>query len=140
MNLKVLRNKLLDKGLKITPQRLAVLKAVIKQRNHPTADNIIHLVHKTNPNIASGTIYKILETLVENKLITKVKTDKDVMRYDPILEDHHHLYCIDSERIEDYYDEELSNILKKYFEKKKIPQFEVENIKLQINGKFLNKK
>lgn len=137
MAVKDLRDKLLDKGLKITPQRLAVLKAIIKQRNHPTADNIINLVHKTNPNIASGTIYKILETLVENGLITKVKTDKDIMRYDPIIEDHHHLYCSQSERIEDYYDEELNDILKKYFSKKKIPEFKIENVKLQINGRFI---
>ena len=140
MSVADLRNKLLDKGLKITPQRLAVLKAIIKQTNHPTADNIIHLVQKTNPNIASGTIYKILETLVENKLITKVKTDKDVMRYDPVIEDHHHLYCSQSERIEDYYDEELNEILKEYFSEKKIAEFKIENIKLQINGRFTKTK
>ena len=58
------------------------------------------------------------------------------MRYDPILDDHHHLYCIESDRIEDYFDDELNDILKKYFDKKRIPDFEVDNIKLQLIGKF----
>lgn len=136
MSVKNLRTRLIDRGLKITPQRLAVLQAIEKKRNHPTADNIIKSVQKANPNIASGTIYKILETLVENNLINKVKTDKDIMRYDPITEDHHHLYCIESDRIEDYFDEELNVLLRKYFNNKKIESFDIDSIKLQLIGKF----
>jgi Fur family peroxide stress response transcriptional regulator len=58
------------------------------------------------------------------------------MRYDAILEKHHHLYCADSDRIEDYYDEELNKVLEKYFIKKNIPGFEIKEIRLQISGKF----
>jgi Fur family peroxide stress response transcriptional regulator len=59
------------------------------------------------------------------------------MRYDAFLESHHHLYCSDSDRIEDYLDNELNKILENYFEKKRIPGFKIEDIKLQIIGKFL---
>jgi Fur family peroxide stress response transcriptional regulator len=65
-----------------------------------------------------------------------VKTEKDVMRYDGILQNHHHLYCIESEEIKDYFDEELDDILQKYFEKKNLPDFKIEDIVLQIKGKF----
>jgi Fur family peroxide stress response transcriptional regulator len=58
------------------------------------------------------------------------------MRYDPILEKHHHLYCAESERIEDYFDDELNDMLKEYFERKQIPGFTIDDIKLQIIGKF----
>jgi Fur family peroxide stress response transcriptional regulator len=78
--------------------------------------------------------------LVDSKLIKRVKTDKDVMRYDGIIENHHHLYCADSERIEDYKDQELDQILESYFKQKKIPGFQIDEIRLQINGTFTNQR
>jgi Fur family peroxide stress response transcriptional regulator len=127
-------------NLKVTPQRMAVLEALSSLKNHPTADNIKEYVVKNHPNIAVGTIYKTLETFVEKGLVKKVKTEKDVMRYDPILEKHHHLYCEESEHIEDFFDDELNKILEEYFKNKKIPNFKVKDIKLQIIGRFNNKK
>lgn len=129
-----------DKQLKVTPQRVAVLDALNQLKNHPTADKIKEYVVKNHPNIAVGTIYKTLETFVEKGLVKKVKTEKDVMRYDAILENHHHLYCEETERIEDFFDEELDSLIDKYFQKKKIPNFKVKDIKLQIIGTFNNKK
>ena len=50
---------------------------------------------------------------------------------------HHHLYCSESDRIKDYNDIKLNEMLAKYFEKKGIPDFKIEDIKLQIIGKFI---
>jgi Fur family transcriptional regulator, peroxide stress response regulator len=126
--------------LKVTPQRIAVLEALNSLKDHPTADKIKEYVVKNHPNIAVGTIYKTLETFVEKGLVKKVKTEKDVMRYDAILDKHHHLYCEDTERIEDFFDENLNAMLEEYFKKKKIPDFKIKDIKLQIIGAFNNKK
>jgi Fur family transcriptional regulator, peroxide stress response regulator len=134
-----IREKLTEKGLKVTPQRIAILEAVVKLHNHPTADNIIDYIRKNHPNIATATVYKVLDALVENGLINKVKTEKDIMRYDAFLEKHHHLYSSESDRIEDYQDEELNELLGRHFGKKGIPGFKIEDIKLQIIGKFTDK-
>lgn len=128
-----------DSNLKVTPQRIAVLEALNKLKDHPTADKIKEYVVKNHPNIAVGTIYKTLETFVEKGLVKKVKTEQDVMRYDAILGKHHHLYCKDTERIEDFFDDKLNDMLEDYFNKKKIPNFKVKDIKLQIIGTFNNK-
>ncbi len=130
-----IRSKFLEKGLKITPQRIVILEAIYKLNNHPTADSIIEYIRESHPNIATGTAYKVLDTLVENGVIRRVKTDKDIMRYDAILENHHHIYYSDSESIEDYFDNELNELLEKYFQEKEIPDFKIEDIKLQIIGK-----
>jgi Fur family transcriptional regulator, peroxide stress response regulator len=132
-----IRNKLIEKGLKVTPQRLAILEAIIILNNHPTAENIIEYIRKNHPNIATATVYKVLDALVANELIRKVETDRDVMRYDGLMGNHHHLYCSESDRIEDYVDTELTELIEKYFEKKEIPDFKIEDVKLQIIGKFL---
>lgn len=136
MNNSVARMKLMERGLKVTPQRTAVLNAMLSMRDHPTADQVIDYIRGKYPNIATGTVYKILETLTLHKIIRKVNTDRDIMRYDAFLDPHHHLYCKESERIEDYDDEELNSLLGDYFEKKSIPGFIIEDIKLQITGKF----
>jgi Fur family peroxide stress response transcriptional regulator len=137
MPAKEIRNKLSNKGLKITPQRIAILEAIEKLHNHPSADNVIEYIRKNHPNIATATVYKVLDVLAGNELIRKVKTDRDIMRYDAITENHHHLYCAESDRIEDYFDTELNEIIGNYFAKKGIPDFKIEDIKLQIIGKFL---
>ena len=127
-----------EKNLKVTPQRLAVLEAIRKLKNHPTAENVIDFIRKNHPNIALGTVYKVLDTFVEKHIIKKVKTDKGIMRYDGVMENHHHLYCEESDRIEDFFDDKLNNIIDDYFKNKKIPNFKIKDVKLQIIGKFIN--
>jgi Fur family peroxide stress response transcriptional regulator len=131
-----LPNKLVSKGLKVTPQRISILETVHHLNNHPTAENIIDEVRRKHPNIATGTVYKVLETLVEHDIIKKVKTDRDVMRYDGITESHHHLYCSACDQIEDYHDQELDNLLKRYFDTKVLNGFKIEEFIVQIKGKF----
>lgn len=138
MKAEEISQNLIEKGLKVTPQRIAVLEAIRKLNNHPTAENIIEFIRKNHPNIATATVYKVLDVLTLNGLIKKVKTERDIMRYDAIMENHHHLYCSESDRIEDYNDEQLNKILENYFKSKNIPDFKIEDIKLQIIGKFIN--
>ena len=131
-----IKNKLKESGLKITPQRMVILEAIYNLKNHPTAENIIDYIKKMHPNIATGTVYKVLGVLVDNRLIKKIKTEKDIMRFDGIMENHHHLYCMESDVINDYIDEELDDLLQNYFQKKNIPGFKIEDIVLQIKGTF----
>ncbi len=137
--MKEILNILKDSNLKVTPQRIVVLQAVL-QLDHPTVDQILKRVGQKNPSISQGTVYKTLQTLVDKGIIERVKTDTGKMRYDTVQGNHHHLYSIDSERIADYSDNELDDLLKKYFERKKIPGFEILNIRLQITGKFNTEK
>ena len=131
-----IRDSFVEKGLKITPQRIAILEAIYKLDNHPTVEDIVNYIREDNPNIAKGTVYKVLVTLEENHLVNKVKTDKEVMRYDGVVNNHHHLYCSECDLIEDYYDEELDELLKNHFRNKNIEGFKMEDIVLQIRGTF----
>ena len=132
-----IKNNLVEKGLRITPQRMAILEAIYTLNNHPTAEMIMNYIRDTHPGIASGTLYKVLDVLIEKQLIKRVKTEKDIMRYDGILENHHHLYCSESEEIKDYMNVELDQLLSEHFKKNGIENFEIREIRLQINGKFL---
>ena len=130
------REQLKQKGLKITPQRVAIFEALAKLKNHPTADNIIEYIKVNHPNISVGTVYKVLDSFLEHHLLKKVKNEKDIMRYDAVLDHHHHLYCLETERIEDFEDPDLDKIINGYFKKKKIKGFKIKDISLQITGVF----
>jgi Fur family peroxide stress response transcriptional regulator len=131
---------LVEKGLKVTPQRIAVLDIIMNLNNHPTAENITEYLRINYPHVPIGTVYKILDVFVENGIAKKVKTENGIIRYDHVTEKHHHLYCSDSEQIEDFYDNDLNKILDEYFRKKQIPNFKIEDVKLQIIGRFTNLK
>ena len=130
------QSKLKDAGLKVTPQRIAVLEAIFSLKKHPSSEDISQAVKKNHPNIAKGTIYNILDFYVNKGIVSRVKTDKGAMLYDAVTEKHHHLYCSESDRIEDYYDKDLDSLLDEFFRKKKIKGFEMDDFKLQLIGRF----
>jgi Fur family peroxide stress response transcriptional regulator len=131
---------LTENGLKVTPQRTAVLEVILGLDNHPTAENIAEYLRLNFPHIPIGTVYRILETFISKGIIKRVNTKDDIIRFDPVKENHHHLYHSDSERIQDLYDDELNKLLENYFKKKKIPDFSIEEIKVQVTGKYINNK
>ena len=134
--MKNVRQILTGNGLKVTPQRVAVYEAISRMNNHPNAEAIIDFIKKKYPNIAVGTVYNTLETFAQKGIISRMKTNGDVMRYDALMHRHHHLYSTDSRRIEDYFDEELNQILQEFIQKRNIPNFAIEDVNVQIVGRF----
>jgi Fur family peroxide stress response transcriptional regulator len=130
-----LEGKLRGANLKVTPQRLAVMQALLSM-SHPTAEQLIEEVRKKHQSISSSTIYHILDAFSDKGLITKVYTHGDVMRYDAILEKHHHLHDKQTDQIEDYFDDELYTIIEDYLKEKNLPGFRLTDIKIKLMGKF----
>jgi Fur family ferric uptake transcriptional regulator len=56
------QHELRDKGLRLTPQRELVLKAV-RDLGHATPEEIAAKIHRTHPGINLSTVYRNLETL-----------------------------------------------------------------------------
>lgn len=128
--------KILSHGLKSTPQRIAVYKLLVGRSDHPTAEAIYQALLPHFPGLSLATVYNVLDSLCEKNLVSRVKTERGTMRYDAIEEPHHHLYCESSDRMEDYSDPNLDQILASYFEKKDIKGFRITDIKLQLTGIF----
>lgn len=129
---KILRSK----GLRVTPQRIAIFQAVIRSGNHPSPEMIKDHINKEHPHISVGTIYKVLDSFVDSGLLKKVKTESGVMRFDPLIKKHHHIYCTKTDKIIDYEDNELDNIISDYFNRKGIKDFEIQDFNVQITGNF----
>ena len=55
-----IKDKLVEKGLKVTPQRIAILEAIYTLNNHPSAEMIMEYIKDTHPGIASATVYTLI--------------------------------------------------------------------------------
>ena len=129
-----IKNRISESGLKVTHQRIVILDAVLQMNNHPTVEIIYEHIKDANPSISLGTVYKTVETFVNNGLLSKVSTNEGQMRYDPKLDNHGHIYCTNTSEIIDYYDEELNDMILNFFKKKRVNNLKIKNITLQING------
>ena len=85
--------KLKQIGLRITPQRQAILKLLDGNRTHPSAENIYHEVLKQYPQISFATVYNTLSRLAEAGEIQELDIDPRKKRFDPCLSHHLHFYC-----------------------------------------------
>ncbi|MET0263325.1 MAG: transcriptional repressor [Rariglobus sp.] len=87
-----LAQKLADSGLRNTPQREVVYDALLKKRDHPTADEVFARVKTLLPGISLATVYNCLETLVQCDLVRAVNFERAPTRYCPNLIPHAHFH------------------------------------------------
>ena len=97
-------------GLKVTPQRMAVLRTLIESKEHPSAEAVFRQVRKTFPNISLDTVNRTLLMLSENSLAFTVAGSGGPKRFDGNLKPHHHIKCTKCQRIIDFYHEPFDDI------------------------------
>ncbi|MFO7678408.1 MAG: Fur family transcriptional regulator [Thermoplasmatota archaeon] len=83
-----------EKHLKITPQRLSIMKYLDDHRTHPTADQIYYDLKHLNPSLSKTTVYNSLHTLQKNHVIQTISISTTDQRYDIKTKTHHHFLCI----------------------------------------------
>ena len=99
-------------GLAVTPQRLAIIKALLNSAEHPRADAVYEVVRREHPHISLATVHRTLETLCEIGEARKVTTLHDSARYDGNLTPHHHVVCVACRRVRDIEIPELEQVLR----------------------------
>jgi Fe2+ or Zn2+ uptake regulation protein len=82
-----------ESGRRWTPQRQAVLEALLRMRHHPTAEEIYASVRKRVPGMSRATVYNTMEALAGMGRITSVTAPDGTRRYETNQEPHHHLRC-----------------------------------------------
>lgn len=99
-----------ESGLKLTPQRSAVYKALINTDMHPTAEDIYREVRKEMPAISLDTVNRTLLTLAEIGAAFIVEGTGQPRRFDGGLEDHQHFLCIKCGKVIDFHHPPFDNI------------------------------
>jgi Fur family transcriptional regulator, peroxide stress response regulator len=99
------------RGLAITPQRVAVMRALIASGDHPRAETVFDQVRREYPNISLATVHRTLETLCAIGEARKVTPLHDSARYDGNTAPHHHVVCVACRKIRDIDVPEFNRLL-----------------------------
>ena len=82
-----------DRGIQVTAQRLAVLRAVSLEP-HISADAVAEAVRREIGAISLQSVYDALAVLVEGQLIRRIQPSGSPARFETRVGDnHHHLIC-----------------------------------------------
>ena len=82
-----------ENSIKITPQRLEILKYLDRNRTHPTVEQIYNSLKVKNPSLSKTTVYNSVETLRDHGTIQSITISGSELRYDFKQGMHHHFLC-----------------------------------------------
>lgn len=89
-------------GLKLTPQRLAILELLADNRTHPTAAAIYQQLQRRFPTMSQTTVYNTLDSLVKLGLIHEIgRVGDDAAHYDADTDPHVNVICQNCGKIVD---------------------------------------
>ena len=95
--------KLKEKGLKLTPQRLAIVEVLVEMTPiHPSADLIYQEARKKGTRLSLSTVYATLNELSKQGIIKVLEFDRMENRYEANTTEHINLICKGCKKIMDY--------------------------------------
>jgi Fur family peroxide stress response transcriptional regulator len=103
LQLKDALETLKDSGVRITPQRHAILEYLIQTMTHPTADDIFKSLEGKFPNMSVATVYNNLRVFREVGLIKELTYGDSSSRFDFVTSDHYHVICEECGKIVDFH-------------------------------------
>ncbi len=126
------KNILKEKGLKATPQRLAVHDAMLKL-GHASADMVAGQMQSAGiTRITIASVYNILSTLADLKLYSRRLSSNNKMYFDVNTFKHIHVYDKENNEYRDVIDDELVSLVESRLKGRRFRGYTVDSIDIQI--------
>lgn len=118
----ILKEKLKEKGCKLTPQRRSILDIIVENEGkHLSTEEIYDLVKQQCPEIGLATVYRTMQMFDEVGIVYKHNFDDGRSRYELNHNEdhqHHHLICVNCNKVieveEDLLEQLENEVEKKY--------------------------
>ncbi|HHX50900.1 MAG TPA: transcriptional repressor [Clostridia bacterium] len=94
MEIEEILKRLRNQGLRLTPQRIALIQSLAQGKKHKTAEEIHQEMQVSQPGIALGTVYRNLGLMVDKRLVNRLDFGENCSFFELNLEHHHHLICV----------------------------------------------
>ncbi|GAA0369982.1 peroxide-responsive transcriptional repressor PerR [Bacillus horti] len=95
-------DKLKATGVRMTPQRHAILAYLFETMEHPTADDIYKALEEKFPSMSVATVYNNLRLFKEAHLVRELTYGDASSRFDANVSDHYHAICRQCGKIADF--------------------------------------
>jgi len=90
-------------GLKVTPQRQLLFRLLHGNTAHPTAETLYDIASREMPGISLRTVYQTLTDLEAMGELQHIDLGGGAARFDPNVDDHHHIVCESCGEVRDVY-------------------------------------
>jgi Fur family ferric uptake transcriptional regulator len=130
----VLTNYLKAHGkLRATPERFAVLDAVLQSQGHFDAENLYYRMLTKGSKVSRATVYNTLDLLQECGLVSKYRFAENTSRYEKAFgrPHHHHMICLACGDIIEFVSDRLEKIQNEMCAEK---EFDAQSSTVQIFG------
>lgn len=136
MNAEAFKERLKEKGYKLTTQRRAVLDILIQHSGeHLSAEEIYSFVKEKFPEIGLATVYRTVQLFEDMNIINRLNFDDGCSRFELHANNeshhHHHLICEKCNKVFEVENDLLEEIEREISEKYK---FQVKNHKVTFYG------
>jgi len=116
---------------RMTRQRRLLLDTLDRKNWHPTADEVYRIVKMKAPRVSLGTVYRNLDILSKEGVITKIEEAGSQRRYDGNPRPHYHVHCLKCGAIADMPDEAARWL---NIPKMELPDFKITGHRLIFEG------
>lgn len=120
-----------EKGLKATPQRIAVHETMLSL-GHASADMVVERMAAQGVDVTVSSVYNILSTLADLKIYGRRTSSNNKMYFDVNTFRHFHLYNYVDNEYKDVIDDELADLIESHFKGRRFRGLKVECIDVQI--------
>lgn len=100
-SLKSALETLKERGVRMTPQRHAILAYLYQTDLHPTADDIYKALEGNFPNMSVATVYNNLKAFKDIGLVQELTFGDNSSRFEITKTLHYHVLCTECSHIED---------------------------------------
>lgn len=92
-----------------TKQKKIIMDALMCA-DHPTATELYEIVHRDNPSISRGTVFRVLSQFAESGAVNKLSFPDCSTRFDATVTPHAHAHCVYCGRVFDITDDDIAAI------------------------------
>ncbi|AOZ93507.1 peroxide-responsive transcriptional repressor PerR [Paenibacillus crassostreae] len=118
-------------GVRITPQRHAILDFLLESMTHPTADEIYRALEPKFPSMSVATVYNNLKMFMESGMVRELTYGDASSRFDANVSEHYHVICEQCGKIEDFMYPSLKDV---EHQAEKATGYHVKGLRLELYG------
>lgn len=96
-----IKSTIREKGLKVTPQRMAIYSAMLATKEHPSAESIYKSLGEEQSSMSLATVYKTLDSFKKAGLVMELNVGDGCSHYDATTDCHPHVVCNKCHRVND---------------------------------------
>jgi len=93
VNVDAILQRVRTAGLKLTPQRVAIVQELVQDPTHPTAQELYERLRRAQPTMSFATVYNTLDALAAAGLCSSLALSPGASRFDANMAPHDHLVC-----------------------------------------------